>query len=547
MRALLVCSWLLAAIVLRAQTVILDETTNDQQRFDAGTRALAVDDEGIVHVSWLGGVSPPGRRVECVCVDATALVPEPLSDPFPVADGVRGVPALAVAGADPPNALAPRATLVAALSSLPDPATCWLEFAACTMAFTGFAGPDDPVLTSQRICVDHADRLHILGDDLDAEVGSPPVYNASTSGAGWDGPWVGLATGGGADALCAARHAPGAALVHPAAAPADSGRLVDLFLYEARDADNDLRSRILEGDPANLTRYGDPASTTPFAFGVAALPEAAALYDGLAEPRLHLAWTARLALPDTMRWRDPRWWEGEWATEPWTNVGYGGALWHLDAVSGEIGRIGGRLVGPDEAWIFPYPGVGQRVAEDHAQLAVDDGTGRLYAVWNAYFDADRRAPWGDGEHWPNGELLGACSADGGRSWSAPVNLTNTPTPGCEPGDCLSETGASLAEGAGDGWLHLSYVVDLHAGAAVHGESAETVNPLVYRRLSVDELPPPAGPHEADGIVGLADYRRPWRFAERAGRPSRAIRWRTGPTWPTRRAAPTGTAGWRPGR
>jgi hypothetical protein len=280
----------------------------------------------------------------------------------------------------------------------------------------------------------------------------------------------------------------------------------DLLLYEARDMDNDLHGRIAAGDPLRLTDYHHPGSSLPFAFGAFAFADVDGIYDGQAEPQLHLAWTAQLLLPDTMLWRDPRLPEGQWEQEPTLCLG-GSSLWHMNATTGNVGRIGGRMVGPDEDFVFPQPW-DLRTAQDRVQLAVDPGTGALYAVWNAFDDGDRGQPQGPAPGLPNGEIYGSCSVDGGLSWGAPVNLSLTPSPDCWPGDCQSETFVSLAETVVDGRLHLSYLIDT---CPTCDRSAWPFGQWTYARVATSELPPPTGPGEADGIIGLASYRRPWSF------------------------------------
>jgi hypothetical protein len=56
----------------------------------------------------------------------------------------------------------------------------------------------------------------------------------------------------------------------------------------------------------------------------------------------------------------------------------------------------------------------------------------------------------------NGDIYGAGSIDGGASWSRAFNLTNTKTPNCAAGNCLSEHWSSLAQNMYNGNLHIIY-------------------------------------------------------------------------------------------
>jgi hypothetical protein len=82
----------------------------------------------------------------------------------------------------------------------------------------------------------------------------------------------------------------------------------------------------------------------------------------------------------------------------------------------------------------------------------------------------------------NGDIYAAVSIDGGQCWTVGENLTNTQTPDCEPGECLSEHWSSLAENMYDGDLHIEYVCDRDAGGIVRGGSAWTDNPMMYLHL-----------------------------------------------------------------
>jgi len=85
----------------------------------------------------------------------------------------------------------------------------------------------------------------------------------------------------------------------------------------------------------------------------------------------------------------------------------------------------------------------------------------------------------------NGEIYAQYSSDG-QVWSAPINLTNSPTPGCLAGDCDSDHWSSMAERIDD-YLHIFYVNDKDAGGIPQTEGSVTDNPMLYLRYPVDEL------------------------------------------------------------
>ncbi|MGB3092714.1 MAG: hypothetical protein WBC42_05835, partial [Candidatus Zixiibacteriota bacterium] len=95
----------------------------------------------------------------------------------------------------------------------------------------------------------------------------------------------------------------------------------------------------------------------------------------------------------------------------------------------------------------------------------------LFCVWTQVDSSDQNAAGGQG----NGDLFGSGSFDGGNTWANIYNLTGTHTSGCLPGDCLSEHWPSLAQNMYDGDLHIEYICDRDAGAAIMNEGTWTEN------------------------------------------------------------------------
>ncbi|TET68367.1 MAG: T9SS type A sorting domain-containing protein, partial [Candidatus Zixiibacteriota bacterium] len=82
----------------------------------------------------------------------------------------------------------------------------------------------------------------------------------------------------------------------------------------------------------------------------------------------------------------------------------------------------------------------------------------------------------------NGELYVCGSDNGGATWSPRINVTNTPTPDCWPGECESDHWSSLAETVDD-FLHITYMNDKDPGGIPQDEGVATENPVMY--LAVD--------------------------------------------------------------
>ena len=85
----------------------------------------------------------------------------------------------------------------------------------------------------------------------------------------------------------------------------------------------------------------------------------------------------------------------------------------------------------------------------------------------------------------NGEIYAQYSSDG-QVWSAPINLINSPTPGCLAGDCDSDHWSSMAETIDD-YLHIFYVNDKDAGGIPQTEGNITDNPMLYLRYPMAEI------------------------------------------------------------
>jgi len=84
---------------------------------------------------------------------------------------------------------------------------------------------------------------------------------------------------------------------------------------------------------------------------------------------------------------------------------------------------------------------------------------------------------------PNLDLYMIVSSNGGLSWGPPINLTDTHSPGCPPGQCSSEVSPSVAEVA-DSFVYIQYIMDRDAGCAILGEGEFTRNPVRYLKYPV---------------------------------------------------------------
>jgi len=501
------------------ETVQYGETRYDYQSNGSLSKMVAISADGVAHGAFMGGQNVGAeRRVEAWCVDTDLNLTGPLN----VLDQHAGYTNHEVTSEAPPNGLAPNSGVVANHTS--SPAVSWfgVDFGGCTLAFNMIqhAGAD---VIWPHIALDYQDKVHMISADINSD---DTFYDASTDGMTWDDDWVMITNNSNTlSYTCAgAKEAPGAAACFMQDAPCgppyfDTGAPQwhhDVFYYEANDVNNDIHQEISAGNLHNVTNYYCEDSEAPFPFGAMAYADMDAIYDFQETPELHIAWPTPISMMDTMLYEE----NDTLFYSEFVNVEVHSSVWHYNAGSGEWGHIGGWMTGDGEDDVAPDPGV-FRVSEDRAQLGVDPETGYLYAIWNVYSDDDRAAEWG-GNEMPNGEIYAACSADNGVTWGPRVNLTNTQSPGCESPDCLSESFGTLANSVVDGYLHISYMHDLHAGSSIRTDDAndgseETVNPMYYMRVPIADVPPHDGtPWDADGHIGLDSYHRKWWFT--AGHP-----------------------------
>jgi len=103
----------------------------------------------------------------------------------------------------------------------------------------------------------------------------------------------------------------------------------------------------------------------------------------------------------------------------------------------------------------------------------------LYCIWTQFDTGDNSA-----NSYTNGEVYGSGSFDGGNTWGGIYNLTNTKTPNCAPGSCLSEHWSSLAQTMYNGDLHIQYICDRDPGWAIGDYPSQWMdNPAMYLHLS----------------------------------------------------------------
>jgi hypothetical protein len=500
------------------QHVVVGTSRYDYQHNGSYGKMIAVSTDGVSHGSFTGGNNvTTGRRVRAWCVNPNLTV-APATD---VTATHSGYTTHAVISPNPPNELPPDNSVVGFHGSTGS----WFgfDFGDCSLAFVLYQNTENANIVWPHIAVDYRDKVHMVSSEAGTVTQGAVWYNASSNLSTWDGAYAQVtgACGTISATMTAAKHAPGAAIIFGPDALASPSVYDDalfgagqwhhdVMVHEARDTTNDLFAQIAGGAPLNITKYHDPASTAPFRVGVFGYADMDAIYDAAETPNLHVAWPTPVSYADSLLFIDLS--DGSYNVSEFSHVDYHSSIWHYNATTGQYGHIAGWLTADDEAGDLPYPFSGAyRIKEDRVQLAHDPATGYLYALWNVYDKNDRRAPGSDNKRMANGELYMACSADNGLTWGPRVNITQTPSPGCESPNCWSETYGSLAEVVDNGHLHLSFMLDRHAGSSIRSSEAqdgslETENNIYYMRIPVTDVPPHAGtPWNAAGHIGFSHY------------------------------------------
>ncbi|OQY29499.1 MAG: hypothetical protein B6244_03740 [Candidatus Cloacimonetes bacterium 4572_55] len=93
----------------------------------------------------------------------------------------------------------------------------------------------------------------------------------------------------------------------------------------------------------------------------------------------------------------------------------------------------------------------------------------------------------------NGEVMMIMSTDGGATWGSgdgdgvAVNVTNSPTPNCQVGECDDDGYPSIAERVTNGTIHLFYLNDDTAGFTIQDEGPASNSPMKYFPVPVGDI------------------------------------------------------------
>jgi hypothetical protein len=163
----------------------------------------------------------------------------------------------------------------------------------------------------------------------------------------------------------------------------------------------------------------DPDSTRP-------MGQIDAVYD--ANDNLHIVWTARRIVNG--------------------NIGSTTYLYHFENGDGRIREIASRT--PENV---PDCRIDRVNSIDQPTIAIRQSTNLAVVSYVGYDPTDC-----DIDSIPNGDIFLQWSENFGEDWSAPINITNSQTPGCIAGHCASDVNPTLA-GDVNNYAHLMYASD----------------------------------------------------------------------------------------
>jgi len=159
-------------------------------------------------------------------------------------------------------------------------------------------------------------------------------------------------------------------------------------------------------------------------------------------------------------------WNAQWVTDE--GIYYRTYLLHYHEETGEITEI---LHHPDSLYWSNICGAWNR-SVCKMNMGVHDQSNGVFITWS-HFDTSDVSAGGFG----NSEIYMSYSSDNGALWAEPINLTNSPSPGCHL-DCDSDHWSSLADVVDDS-LHIMYINDKDAGSMSKTEGTPTNNPVMY--------------------------------------------------------------------
>ncbi len=414
---------------------LVGTTQYDYQTNGSSGNRCAVDGAGGVHFAWMNGVSYPSQReVDFNYVDGSGNWLSPT--------GVSQVNGAGYCQASVTNDN--RAAIVYHSSGNPS-VESYVTYAEDQ--FTGFGifqYFDPPDMLSLRtywpyFCIDRNDNIHVVSCENAPNAGDPQAlgYTVSTDGGAT---WSQLVDADTIETISqvvvASPVSDKVSIVYSHPQNYDTQWNNDIMYIESTDG--------LTWDwrfgKVNVTNYGLPDSLYSYT-------DLAAVYDY--NDNLNIIWNA------------------QWVTDE--GIYYKTFLLHYNSGTGAITQ----MRETPEAWPAgcDYGAWNRPVCK--MSLGVHEASGNIFATYTAFDTLDCSAGG-----FANGDINMQYTADNGASWSEPINLTNSQTPGCTAGNCDSDHWSTLADKVDDN-LHIIFIEDKDAGGIPQTEGSVTTNPVKY--------------------------------------------------------------------
>ena len=397
---------------------------------------MVVDSQSGVHFAWTNGTGWSGQRsvfYNYVDSDGNWLIP---GQGESIGENGTGYCQIALTAAD------------CAGIAYQTPFDNYVVYAVDNFSGFGvFSYYDPPDMLRYRcfwpyLAIDISDAIHIVMMENTSNPGDPAEIGY-TSSAGGDSDWSELVvvdTSTAFSTIVSASPVSGkVAIVYSHPTDLNSQVKNDIYYVESSDGIN----WDWEDGKTNITEYGQNGDSL-FAYA-----NIDAIYDY--NDNLHIIWDAFWVTDDGIR-----------------NENF---LYHYDIQSGAISFVESINIDLGACQFYPWNRPINKMT-----LGVQEETGALYTVYTR-FDPDDCSSSG----YANGDLFTQYSIDGGLSWSLPVNITDSQSPDCIPGECYSDLWPSLADKVTD-YLHVFYVVDRAGGGSWGGE-----NPMLYYKYPVNIL------------------------------------------------------------
>lgn len=442
--------------------IYLGDTIYDFQHYGSNDKMIAVDEDNGVHFCWTGGInrievnynyrSPDGVFNWMGGLTFSELIQTQFASIGLMNDrsAVISYEGLLLSG----NAIA--TVSVDQISGGGN----FLEF---------FVEHPDTELMHPRLVVDSREWIHILAYTPRITDKRALYYNRSeNNGLNWMNEWVfvdsvrvlsgGFAASENGRVVLAWGHPINPDYINPLETLNN-----DIYCVESPDGETwDF------ADPVNLTDFEN--GFHPNSDSLRAYQDQSLMYDHI--NHLHFAYTCA----------------GFWQGGGHSHTCAGSEIYHYCDVNG-FKRISGELATGN------FPANGRRMY-DRPSLGFDPQNNDLYCIWNQFSEQGDTSSLG----FPNGEIWGAYSPNLGAVWSEPANLSNTPSPGAEPGECQSEDYPSLS-GVVNDTLHIIYLFDRDPGSFGIYNSEMT-----YQKISAAEFKNSSGVNQPPaGIIPKANF------------------------------------------